>query len=214
MVERGNALVLDGVEKGWNGPPFDVFELANILGFTVLPCDSIRDARLVPAGQNRYQIEYNPNQAPARIRFSIAHEIAHTFFEDCRERVRNRVAQNQMAGDDWQLEMLCNVGAAEILMPMGSFPEVGEAEFSVDQLLRLRERFQVSTEAVLLRSLKLSRVPCAIFAASSQTNESERLSIDYVRAANGWEIPVRAGFDLPGDSVVNECRAIGFTAKG
>ncbi len=37
-----------------------------------------------------------------------------------------------MSGDDWQLEMLCNIGASEILMPIGSFavrkrwPEVQE----------------------------------------------------------------------------------------
>src|SRR5207245_2299795 len=64
------------------------------------------------------------------------------------------------------------------------------------------------------RSLKLSRVPCAVFAASSQTSGSERLSIDYLRSANDWEIPLHSGFNLPIDSVVNECRAIGFTAKG
>jgi len=214
MVERANALVLDAVEKGWIGPPFDTFELANILGFKILPCESIRDARLVALPNNRYQIEYNPNQSQARIRFSIAHEIAHTFFPDCRERVRNRAAQHQMAGNDWQLEMLCNIGAAELLMPVGSFREIGEAEFSIDHLLRLRERFQVSTEAVLLRYLKLSRIPCAVFAASSQASGSERLLIDYLRSANDWAIPLRGGFNLPDHSIVRECRAIGFTAKG
>lgn len=214
MVERTNALVLDAIEQGWVGPPFDTFELANILGFRVIPCDAIPDARLVTLPNNRYQIEYNPNQSQARIRFSIAHEIAHTFFPDCRERVRNRATRHQMGGHDWQLEMLCNIGAAELLMPMGSFPEIGEAEFSIDHLLRLRERFQVSTEAVLLRSLKLSRVPCAVFAASSQASGSERLSIDYLRSANDWDVPLRAGFGLPVDSVVNQCRAIGYTAKG
>jgi IrrE N-terminal-like domain len=184
IVERTNSLVLSAIEKGWNGPPFNTFELANILGFTVIPCEEIRDARLVPLPNNRYQIEYNPNQSQARIRFSIAHEIMHTFFPDCRERVRNRTTQVHMVGTDWQLEMLCNVGAAELLMPMGSFPQIGEAEFSIDTLLRLRERFQVSTEAILLRCAKLSRVSCAVFAASHQVKGSKRLSIDYYRPAN------------------------------
>jgi len=214
MVKRANALVLEAIEQGWIGPPFDTFELANILGFTVIPCESIRDARLVPLTSDRYKIEYNPNQPQARIRFSIAHEIAHTFFPDCREQVRNRAAHHQLTGHDWQLEMLCNVGAAELLMPMGSFPEIGEAEISIDQVLRMRERFQVSTEAVLLRSLKLSRLPCAVFAASSQAIGSERLNIDYLRSANDWAIPLRGGFNIPAESVVNDCRAIGYTAKG
>src|SRR5262249_17413762 len=43
---------------------------------------------------------------------------------------------------------------------------------------------------------------------------SDRLSIDYLRSAHGWGISVRNGFNLPAASVVNECRAIGYTAKG
>jgi hypothetical protein len=214
IIERANVLVLDALEKGWAGPPFDTFELANILGFTVIPCESIRDARLVPLPHDRLQIEYNPTQSQARIRFSIAHEIVHTFFPDCRERVRNRAARQEMAPDEWQLEMLCNIGAAELLMPKGSFPEIGEAQFSVDHLLQLRERFRVSTEAVLLRALKLSRVPCAVFAASTQASGAQFLSIDYLLATNDLDIPLRRGSVVPSNSVVNECRAIGYTAKG
>jgi len=213
MVERANKVVLDAVEHGWSGPPFDTFELANILGFAVIPCESIRDARLVPLPRNHYRIEYNPVQPQARIRFSIAHEIAHTFFPDCREQIRHRSARHEMACDDWQLEMLCNIVASELLMPLGSFPEIGNAEFSIDNLLRLRERFQVSTESVLLRFLKLSRIPCAVFAASRQSGGSDSLRIDYLRTANCWGVPFTSGWEIPANSVVNECGSIGYTAK-
>src|SRR5260370_42547379 len=184
MVERANDLVLNAVEQGWTGPPFDIYQLANLLGITVLPHESVRDARLVPVEPDRYQIEYSPNQPQARTRFSIAHEIAHTLFPDCRESVRNRASRHEMAADEWQLEMLCNVGAAELLMPLGSFPELGEEDFSIDHLLRLRERFQVSTEAVLLRAQKLSRLPFAVFAASNQSSQFGQLGIDFILSAN------------------------------
>ena len=143
MAQRANRLVLDAIEQGWKGPPFDTFELANLLGISVIPCESIRDARLVAIPRNRYRIEYNPSQPRVRVLFSVAHEIAHTLFPDCRKRVRNRVARHHMVDDDWQLEMLCNIGAAELLMPVGSFPEIGESGFSIDLLLQLQERFQV-----------------------------------------------------------------------
>jgi Zn-dependent peptidase ImmA (M78 family) len=214
IVERANALVLDAVEHGWKGPPFDTFELAQILGLAVMPRDSIRDARLVPIARNHFRIEYNPHQPPARIRFSIAHEISHTLFPDCRERVHTRAAQHHMVGDDWQLEMLCNVGAAELLMPLGSFPEIGEGDLSIDLLLRLREKFQVSAEAVLLRVVKLTRVPCAVFAASRESVGSASPSVDYLRSSRAWDVRLQSGFRLSSHSVVNECRAIGFTAKG
>jgi len=214
IVDRANDVVLDAMERGWEGPPFDTFELANLLGFEVIPCESIRDARLVPLPRNRFRIEYNPSQPRARIRFSIAHEIAHTFFPDCRERVRDRQAKHHMSGGDWQLEMLCNIGAAELLMPVGSFPEIGEAELSIDWLLQLRERFQVSTEAVLLRFVRLARIPCAVFAASRQSMEAENIRLDYIQTANDWSVPFGSGFEIPLESVVYECGAIGYTAKG
>ncbi|UUO07893.1 ImmA/IrrE family metallo-endopeptidase [Blastopirellula sp. J2-11] len=214
LINRANDVVLDAVESGWSGPPFDTFELANLLGIAVIPCESIRDARLIALPNDRYRIEYSPLQPQARIRFSIAHEIAHTFFPDCRESVRNRAAKHETEGDDWQLEMLCNVVASELLMPMGSFPEVGNAVFSIDSLLDLRARFQVSTEAILLRFLKLSRMPCAVFAASGQKGSSATLRIDYIRTANGWNLPFGSSWRLPSNSVANECASIGFTCKG
>lgn len=213
IVDRAGEICVKAIEQGWAGPPFDTFELANILGLSVIPCESIRDARLIPISRNKFRIEYNPNQPQSRIRFSIAHEIAHTLFHDCREHVRNRTAQHHMLADDWQLEMLCNVGAAELLMPTGSFPEIGEAEFSIDRLLNLREQFEVSTEAVLHRFLKLAHIPCSIF-ASSRRNGLDELTIDYVRSTNGWNLPFGSGYTVPGTSALNECHAIGYTAKG
>ncbi len=53
------------------------------------------------------------------MRFSIAHEIANTLFPDHIERVRNRRAAVVTRNDDWQLELLCNIAAAEFLMPGG-----------------------------------------------------------------------------------------------
>ena len=214
LIDHANNVLLEAVENGWTGPPFDTFEVANLLGIAVIPCESIRDARLVALSKGLYRIEYNPLQPKARIRFSIAHEIAHTFFPDCHEIVRNRAPKHEIEGDEWQLEMLCNIIASELLMPLGSFPEIGHSEFSIDNLLRLRTRFQVSTEAVLLRFLKLSRIPCAVFAASGQQGSSTVLRIDYIRCANGWQLPFKSSWKIPSNSVVNECESIGFTAKG
>jgi hypothetical protein len=213
IVGLANDCVIDAMEKGWQGPPFDTFELAHLLGFELIPRESIRDARLIPLPRGRYRIEYNPNRPRARIRFSIAHEIGHTFFPDCNERIRNRTAKHHMVENDWQLEMLCNIAASELLMPMASFPEIDGSKFSIDSLLHLREKYQVSTEAVLLRFIRLAKKPCAIFCASYQSIDSEKLSIDYIQLANNWSLPFTAGFEIPLNSVVYQCGAIGYTAK-
>ena len=120
MAERASAVALDAQQEGWSGPPFDPFTLAEILKIPVAPNSDITDARALPMGAGKIRIEYNPNRPRARTRYSVAHEIAHTFFPDASQNIRNRTAQEDYAKNEWELEMLCNIGAAELLMPTGS----------------------------------------------------------------------------------------------
>ena len=119
MMNRARQIVLQAWQEGWTGPPYDQFRLANYLGVDVIPSSDVFDARTVSVGSSRFQIQYEPDKPPNRVRFSIAHEIAHTLFPDC-EAVRHRLQANETRYDDWQLELLCNIAAAEFLMPVGS----------------------------------------------------------------------------------------------
>jgi hypothetical protein len=65
ITQRARQLVFDAVEAGWSGPPFDPFALANHLSLPVIPREDILDARTVPVGADRLQIEFNPNRPPA-----------------------------------------------------------------------------------------------------------------------------------------------------
>jgi O-acetyl-ADP-ribose deacetylase (regulator of RNase III) len=215
VIKRARTSALDAVESGWSGPPFDPFDLAALCGIETLPRNDIQDARLIPLGSTKYRIEFNPHQPRARIRFSVAHELAHTLFPDCREQIRNRLGRRDMRSDEWQLEMLCNVAGAELLMPVGALPEFTEDSLTIDVLVQLRKRFEVSMEAVLLRAIRLARTPCAAFAASRQEdNGSEGYQLDYVVNNNGWDSGLRTGQLLSEDSILSECNAIGFTSKG
>jgi hypothetical protein len=118
-----------------------------------------------------------------------------------------------MRGDGWQLEMLCNIGASELLMPIGSFPELQEQQVSIDKLLELRSSYEVSVEALLLRFIKLTQSQSAIFSASRIPN-SERYRIDYSVPSSSFPSRLPNGTVLPNDSVIGECTAIGFTSKG
>jgi hypothetical protein len=109
MLRRARETVLGAMDKGWSGPPFDPIALSGILGIPVVPRADIRDARTVPQGDAGVCIEYNPTRPRGRLRYSVAHEIAHTLFPDCDEQIRNRSARHEMKGDEWQLEMLCNI---------------------------------------------------------------------------------------------------------
>lgn len=216
VVQATRELVLKAMDEGWSGPPFDPLKLAEMRGIQLSPRADIPDARTVPLSQNRFVIEFNPTRPAGRLRYSIAHEIAHTLFPDCGERVRNRARTHLGQGDDWQLEALCNIAAAEILMPVGSMDKAETENFDIDQIAQIRRQFDVSTEAVLIRLAQLSEESCAVFVASRKDNapSSGKYSFDYVIPARRWGYVLARGTSLPGSSPVADCTAVGFTAKG
>jgi O-acetyl-ADP-ribose deacetylase (regulator of RNase III) len=204
--------VFEAVGQGWSGPPFDPLELARIMGIHVRPNASIPDARIFELGDDTV-IEFNPNRAPGRVNFSIAHELAHTFFSDWREKVRNR-AQTSEDNQNWQLEMLCNIGAAEILMPLGSFPQSEAIAESIEGVMQLRKKFEVSAEAILIRLAKLSKVPMLAFAASRvQVDGKLKYRIDYSIPSSSWEIGRIDGLMLDHSDAFAQSVAIGTTAN-
>ena len=75
------ALVLRAFETGWEGPPFNPLYIARMLDVQVEANSSIADARLAEI-EDGAKIEFNPQQARERVRFSIAHEVAHLLFPD------------------------------------------------------------------------------------------------------------------------------------
>ena len=215
IEQAARDIVFQAVENGWEGPPFDPFELAAILGIEVVPKDELRDARTIPVGGGEVAIEYNPTRPRHRLRFSLAHEIAHTLFPDVGKILRYR--DNPTAGppDGWQLELLCNVAAAELLMPTDMLPMLREGPIEIEELIQLRSTFGVSTEALLRRATKLATYPTAMFAAS-RTDPSAADSafrIDYTVPSRAWGPGLKRGESRPPDSVLAECTAVGFTAK-
>jgi len=214
VTSRARHLVLEAMEAGWTGPPYDPSALAEHLGIRIVPTEDVIDARTYGSVTPKFTIEFNPGRPPARIRYSIAHEIAHTLFPDCAAAVRNRATHENMAADEWQLEMLCNIAASEILVPLGSLGKVREVAPSVDKVLELRRDFQVSFEAMALRLVRITSYACFAFAARHD-GESGKYKLDYRICSPRWRSGPRLdpGFILPKESSAAECTAIGYTAK-
>ncbi len=212
IILAARDIVLDAIEAGWSGPPFDPVQLADRLRIPVIPRDDVPDARLIRSSSGEVCIEFNPNQVPARARFSVAHELAHTLFPDHAERVRMRGPSKQ---DDWQLELLCNMAAAEILMPVGMGVRIEDEPIDMENLILLRKRFGVSTEAMLLRMVKLTKEPCAAFAAARVSPEDQPPSfrIDYFVPSRSWATSLPKGYRVRRSSSLAECTAVGFTSK-
>ena len=211
ITSKAREMVLGAVQAGWEGPPFDPFRLAEILGIVAVPKEDVLDARIVSGGQ-RPEIQYNPNRPRTRVRFSLAHEIAHTLFPDYHQSIRNRgsVARS----DDWELELLCNLAASELLMPTG-YAVNPDTPPSVDMLIELQETCAVSLEAAAIRVAHSTRYPCNVAVASKRDpgGEGQSYRVDYSLASRTSPLQLDPGITLEG-SVFSQCTAVGFTAKG
>jgi O-acetyl-ADP-ribose deacetylase (regulator of RNase III) len=213
IVIKVRELVFRAFESGWSGPPYDPFALAELQGIDVFPSRDVVDARTLTGSGGKLRIEFNPDRPSARINYSVAHELGHALFPDCAEIVRNRIKHSGATRDEWQLEMLCNIAAAEILMPIGTLRR-DDLEPSIDRLLELRKLYAVSSEAVLFRILRLTDRRCLGFVVRKEPDSSNgRYKVDYVVGSRNWDAPMESGLALPQDSVVSQCTAIGFTAK-
>jgi Zn-dependent peptidase ImmA (M78 family) len=47
------------------------------------------------------------------------------------DRIRHRGLPNELQGDEWQLEAICNVGAAELLMPHGGLKSAKDSDLTI-----------------------------------------------------------------------------------
>jgi Zn-dependent peptidase ImmA (M78 family) len=66
--------------------------------------------------------------------------------------------------------MLCNLAAAEFVMPLGSLPPSSHLP-KIEPLMSDRRRFDVSAEAFLMRVVKTTAEPALMFCASPVERE-------------------------------------------
>jgi len=146
------------------GPPFDPRILASLLGIDIKSThlSEKEDALLIPLANGRLQVKYNVNKPETRQNYSIAHEITHTFFPDYREQIQKR--QINPDHHDKEVEKLCEIGAAEILLPNPEFRNEMEVAggVSIESFEHLRKCFIASREATANRMVDSSNEACAV----------------------------------------------------
>ncbi|WP_437230194.1 ImmA/IrrE family metallo-endopeptidase [Planctomicrobium sp. SH661] len=228
---RAKARAVFALYESQFGPPdipIDVDMLASLLGIEKSDEAPVLspDAELVPDGQGRMTMRVNPDRPETRKRFSIAHEISHTFFPEyagkewCRTDARYRNRDNP---DDF-LEMLCDIGAAELLLPEPWFSKDAAEVDDAAGLLRLANTYHASREAVLRRFAETSSKTIAAvffqwklkptqkgrignkdqgnlfgFSPEEEVRDSIRLRIDYTIPSTSFRAE---GHFLPGDKSV------------
>jgi hypothetical protein len=225
IVRLCRELLAEARAAGLSGPPYDPEVLASWKGMEVQPAshDIRADARIFPV-DGRLRIEFMTDVSEDRRRFSIFHEITHTRFPDCYEEVRHRQHGDYFDRLHAELEQLCNIGAAEMLMPADDMAvRMSHRPLSVELSEELRPEFGASREAMLRRVCDLSEVPCILAVLSFRLKPKEKTDtmslplglaqpqpkyrIDYARNSKGVALFLPPHKSAPDDSVVG--RAMG-----
>jgi Zn-dependent peptidase ImmA (M78 family) len=144
----------------FQGVPKDPIErlkiLASLVGIKIEPMDierqrsEKRDALLYNTDAGRVVL-YNPRRPRSRVAFSIAHEIAHTFFPNSIKGTRFRSLCDDTSREANELERLCDLGASELLLPVDEFRQAAGKRFGLDIVECLCDTFGSSYEATVFR---------------------------------------------------------------
>lgn len=104
-------------------------------------------------------------QSRERIQFTLFHEITHHLIDVDEELISilHDATWNQNGEYERQVERLCNIGAAEFLMPHEEFAKLYQEQgFSVDLILSAARHFGSSTIATAIQLAQIAPHSCII----------------------------------------------------
>ncbi len=145
------------------GPPAPLELLASLRGVVNVEAMSMRSAgRLVPRVDG-YLIQVNDGDPPTRRRFSIAHEICHTFFTvPATGGAPHEDATTGAFDESLQEEYLCDVGAAHLLLhPRWLIERAAGVDPSIDRLFAIASECEASAEATARQLAALGVWSCS-----------------------------------------------------
>ena len=158
VVNMARALIEE--TRTFSGLPNDPLErlkiIASLKGIKIKPMvmnqvrQEKRDAALYPTDSG-WTVLYNPNCPKYRIVFTIGHEIVHTFFPNSRNGARFRSMTSPGSREGNELELLCHLGASELVMPIDDFQRQANGRFGLASVERLSSHFGTSFEATVYR---------------------------------------------------------------
>jgi len=183
--------------------PVPVELYAQEVGAVIRPQDDMEadEAGYCFESNGKYFICTNAKDRPERQRFTVCHEVAHLWL---------RLPSQHESGPWWSYakrplaEILCDVFAAELLLPYDLFhPEAEKASIGMSSIDDLAERFQASVTATGSRFAAVVSSPVA-FVLSEQGKIRHASRSKPLKDASAW-IPPR--LDIPEGSLSKKVRA-------
>lgn len=177
-------------EAAVSGPPADVELLASWRRVRrVELLDMAEAGRLVPDGTG-YIIQVNQRHTETKRRFTVAHEVGHTFFDEAASSTRYQADGATGLFDlRSEEEYLCDIAAARVLLhPRWLLPLARAQGPSLDALLGLAQTCQASIEATAIQLSQLGIWRCSFVFWEPGLRKAERLPAPQP-ALSGWEGP-------------------------
>ncbi len=177
--------------------PVNLVPLAEHQGIRqIKEMDTRLDGQLLELETGGYEVILSKNAPVTRKRFTLAHEIAHTLLS---------AGQGPEGCGEGAVEGLCNVAAAEILIPtrflQKIFPTVKEV--TVESFLEVSKSFECSLEAAAWRLLNSGLIRGALLIWTIKIQEGQQvLELTSVPQTWGLSKPIKRGVVLhPGNSL-------------
>lgn len=214
MRRKCRAMVAYARTHGWGGPPYCPKILAGIHGVLIEDTDEVFDGegRIFPR-RGKVVIQVKKGVIHERRRFTICHELAHTCFPDAYEFVRHRSA-NTAEDEHKRFENLCDVGAAELLLPHEDFSaDLLRHETTMAKAILLGARYEASIDATLRRVLALTSHNCAVAFLTDQAFKEHAalpggLRIKYYLGSPSFRGFLKPGTIVPSGSVAHTATTV------
>jgi hypothetical protein len=141
--------IATGLLEGVSHPPTDLSAIERKVSVYSCVAEDIAGSGELRRDESGLRIVYSCYLPKPRRRFTIAHEIAHAYFESC---------WPDLPRPNKEVEKICDMMAAEILMPSSHVLEIIKGEFRLDRIFEIARTFQVSLSAAAIRCARLKSV--------------------------------------------------------
>jgi hypothetical protein len=137
-------------------PPFPLKPIFKLLNARLEQAE-IESAGRLDIDQDGYRVVVRRSESYGRRRFTAAHELGHILIYNALADEPEAVRALRRGERHEAVEHLCDLAAAELLLPREPFAQALESRtFSAESLVSLHELFQVSWAALLRRICELT----------------------------------------------------------
>ena len=177
--------------------PIDLEMVSSYYGVDRIKVRPLPDAGWLVCNSSSGEVEIclRASDSPRRRRFTGFHEVAHTFFKGYRRKKQRRCDPPATSAGRGDVEGLCDIGAAEFLLPARLIgAELAAADFSFKLVEDLAGTFQASLEAAANRVVELWPEETLLIVAETKTKPSEKdnpaaipkLRVNYSQTKGTW----------------------------